>query len=252
MSAIISSHNDTPDMATDPYIDLKREVEASLSTIHSLTQNHPDIFRKSSSPETVQAQEELRGALSMLETDVEDLEESVRVVEDMGERWGLGTNEVHKRRDFVQRVKREVESLRYKVYHIGPSTPKGKGKDDASGRYRDEPADLERGYDEDEVRRWEAQEQEMLVKKQDDTLGIISGTLHTLASQAGLIGHEVHEQNEMLDDLSTRVEHTDSKLRKVQRTMGDFIRRNEETKSGWCILILIIVLMILLLLVIIT
>lgn len=45
----------------------------------------------------------------MLETDVEDLEESVRVVEDMGERWGLGTNEVHKRRDFVQRVKREVK-----------------------------------------------------------------------------------------------------------------------------------------------
>ncbi|UOH81005.1 hypothetical protein LQV05_003667 [Cryptococcus neoformans] len=186
-------------MATDPYIDLKREVEASLSTIHSLTQNHPDIFRKSSSPETFQAQEELRGALSMLETDVEDLEESVRVVEDMGERWGLGTNEVHKRRDFVQRVKREVESLRYKVYHIGPSNPKGKGKDGASGRYRDEPADLERGYDEDEVRRWEAQEQEMLVKKQDDTLGIISGTLHTLASQAGLIGHEVHEQNEYVE-----------------------------------------------------
>lgn len=31
----------------------------------------------------------------------------------------------------------------------------------------------------------------------------------------------------MLDDLSTRVEHTDSKLGKVQRTMGDFIRRNE-------------------------
>lgn len=53
------------------------------------------------------------------------------------------------------------QSLRYKVYHIGPSTPKGKGKDDASGRYRDEPADLERGYDEDEVRRWEAQEQEV-------------------------------------------------------------------------------------------
>lgn len=85
------------------------EVEASLSTIYSLTQNHPDIFSKSSSSETIQAQDELRGTLSMLETDVEDLEESVRVVEDMGERWGLGANEVRKRRDFVQRVKREVE-----------------------------------------------------------------------------------------------------------------------------------------------
>lgn len=116
----------------------------------------------------------------MLETDVEDLEESVRAVEDMGERWGLGANEVHKRRDFIQRVKREVEvgqrvsepdmptpadcpqSLRYKVHHLGASNSKGKGKDKASGRYRDEPADLERGgYDEDEVRRWEAQEQEV-------------------------------------------------------------------------------------------
>lgn len=41
----------------------------------------------------------------------------------------------------------------------------------------------------------------MLVKKQDDTLGIISGTLHTLASQAGLIGHEVHGQNEYVEDI---------------------------------------------------
>lgn len=53
------------------------------------------------------------------------------------------------------------QSLRHKVYHLGPSNSKGKGKDGASGRYRDEPADLERGYDEDEVRRWEAQEQEV-------------------------------------------------------------------------------------------
>lgn len=36
----------------------------------------------------------------------------------------------------------------------------------------------------------------MLVQRQDDTLGAISGTLHTLASQAGLIGGEVAEQSE--------------------------------------------------------
>lgn len=34
------------------------------------------------------------------------------------------------------------------------------------------------------------------MRKQDDTLGYISGTLSTLASQAGLIGQEVGEQNE--------------------------------------------------------
>lgn len=36
----------------------------------------------------------------------------------------------------------------------------------------------------------------MLMRRQDDTLGVISGTLHNLASQAGLIGHEVSEQSE--------------------------------------------------------
>jgi len=36
----------------------------------------------------------------------------------------------------------------------------------------------------------------MYVKRQDDTLGVISGTLSTLVSQAGLIGQEVGEQSE--------------------------------------------------------
>ena len=35
-----------------------------------------------------------------------------------------------------------------------------------------------------------------LMRRQDDTLGVISGTLTNLASQAGLIGHEVNEQSE--------------------------------------------------------
>jgi hypothetical protein len=36
----------------------------------------------------------------------------------------------------------------------------------------------------------------------------------------------------MLDDLGNRVDHTDSKLRRVQRTMNDFIRRNEGESMG--------------------
>lgn len=37
---------------------------------------------------------------------------------------------------------------------------------------------------------------QLLVRRQDDTLGVISGTLHNLASQAGLIGEEVGVQSE--------------------------------------------------------
>jgi hypothetical protein len=41
-----------------------------------------------------------------------------------------------------------------------------------------------------------------MMRRQDDTLGVISGTLTNLASQAGLIGHEVGEQSECAKSFS--------------------------------------------------
>ncbi|OCF37582.1 hypothetical protein I316_00708 [Kwoniella heveanensis BCC8398] len=161
-------------MSRDPYLDVKREVESTLSTLPALLQTHSQT--SPTSPSYDRVQNDLRGTLNILEGDLEDLEESVEVVESMGDKWGISPSEVRTRRQFVERVKGEIE---------------------------------------------------LFVQRQDDTLGVISGTLHTLASQAGLIGHEVHAQSEMLDDLGNRVDHTDSKLRKVSKTMQDFIRRNE-------------------------
>ncbi|WVQ97809.1 hypothetical protein IAU59_004924 [Kwoniella sp. CBS 9459] len=262
-------------MSRDPYLDVKREVESTLSTLPALLQTHANTSPTSISYDRVQ--NDLRGTLTLLEGDLEDLEGSVEVVENMGDKWGISPSEVKRRRQFVERVKHEIENLRSKISGSSNKQTKGKGKATSNGgRYRDEPdydRDLEQGRssvrrdnaghygdngddgdeeDLEEAKRWEAEQQQLFVQRQDDTLGVISGTLHNLASQAGLIGHEVHEQSEMLDDLGNRVDHTDSKLRKVSRTMQDFIRRNEETKSGWCIGILIVILIILLMLVIIT
>ena len=45
--------------------------------------------------------------------------------------------------------------------------------------------------------RWDAAlSTQTIMRRQDDTLGVISGTLTTLASQAGLIGSEVNDQSE--------------------------------------------------------
>lgn len=105
---------------------------------------------------------ELRGTLSLLEADLEDLEESVHIVEASGDRWGLGDDEVRKRRGFVERVKRDVDGLRAKIRGLGKDR-KGKGRE-ADRPYRDAP-DMERGEapdaDEDEQKRWEMEEQQV-------------------------------------------------------------------------------------------
>jgi len=137
---------------------------------------------------------------------------------------------------------------------------------------------------------WAREEQQMMIQEQDRTIDTISGTLSTLAQQAGLMGQEIGEHNEcvcvplwlcalailsgwleiatrMLGDLEAGVERTDSKLSDAMRRMRKFIRQTEgtfilscrtcitdkswtETKSGWCIIILVVILMILLLAVI--
>ena len=91
---------------------------------------------------------------------MEDLEESVNIVESSGDRWGLGDEEVRKRRGFVQRVARQVEDVRDKVDRVGKGR---KGKEREMGGYRDLPA-AERGQvgeDENEQKRWEMEEQQV-------------------------------------------------------------------------------------------
>lgn len=100
--------------------------------------------------------------MNLLEADLEDLDESVRVVESAGDRWGLGDEEIRKRRSFVERVKNDVHGLRRKVMSRD-GKGKGKGKERDRAPYRDLP-DAERGMnpeDEDEQRRWEMEEQQV-------------------------------------------------------------------------------------------
>ena len=104
--------------------------------------------------------DQLREAITGLEADLEDLEESVRVVEETGDRWGLGAEEISRRRAFIDRVEREVGKIKNKL-----SARKGKGKagkkGDAAGRYRDLPDEEERVGDGEEARRWEMEEQQV-------------------------------------------------------------------------------------------
>ncbi|KAG9091843.1 hypothetical protein FS749_016186 [Ceratobasidium sp. UAMH 11750] len=144
------------------------------------------------------------------------------------------------RRKYVVHVRTQIEAMRKEVNTTAPATR-------SSGQARLSPTAEPR---EDEQAEWARLEQEMEVQRQDTALDTISGTLHTLAAQAGLIGQEVGEHNELLTDLESQVDRSDSKLNSVMKKMKHFIRETEETKSGWCIGILIVILCVLLLAVI--
>ncbi|KAG2156774.1 t-SNARE [Suillus bovinus] len=249
-------------MSTDPYHEVQREIQSSLQTASTLRSSFLRIrsLARDGSEELVLARNELKATLAALYTDLEDLEESVKMVEDTGPRYfGLDDAEVSERRKYVSHVRREIEGMRADVEGRNSSSA-GKSSSTplqsqlsspSSSRSPIQPVSgSQSGEPDDDQAKWAHEEQQLLLQEQDRAMNSISGTLNTLAQQAGLMGHEISEHVEMLDDLEANVERTDSKLSNAMRRMKKFVRDTEETKSGWCITILIIVLIALLLAVI--
>lgn len=257
-------------MATDPYHEVQSEIQGTLQSATALLSSYRRIrsTARDDSEELGYARSELKATLSALEADLDDLEESVKVVEDAGARlFGLADAEVNNRRRFVSQVRHELESMRREVsadegrpsgssaasstrYGSGPgssssSTPKpGAGRPSAPSRANTD------GEGEDDQSAWSRVEQQMLIREQDKTLDSITGTVKTIAEQAGLMNREIGEHVELLEDLERGVDTSQTKLTSGLKRIKKFIRDTEETKSGWCIGILIVILMILLLMVI--
>ncbi|KAH7887080.1 t-SNARE [Phlebopus sp. FC_14] len=245
-------------MSIDPYHAVQQEIQSSLQAASTLRASYLRIrsTAREGSEELVWARNELKATLAALEADLEDLEESVKVVESTGPRlFNLDDSEVMERKKYVGRVRREIEDTKAEVE--GTKTPRPQSPypyaSPAGGGSRSPLPSMNHmspREDEDEQRQWAREEQRLMIQEQDRTMDSISGTLTTLAQQAGLMGQEIGQHVEMLDDLERNVDHTDTRLSSAMRKMRRFIRDTEETKSGWCITILVVILIILLVVVI--
>ncbi|EGN92846.1 hypothetical protein SERLA73DRAFT_64953 [Serpula lacrymans var. lacrymans S7.3] len=234
-------------MSTDPYHAVQQEIQSSLQTASTLRSSYLRIrsMAREGSEELAWARSELKATLSTLEADLEALEESVKMVESAGPRmFGLDDAEINDRRKYVRRIRHEIEDMRAEVEGTLVTPPSYR-----SNAVSPRPDNVRppRDEEDDPQAQWAREEQQLMIREQDRTMDSISGTLTTLAQQAGLMGQEIGEHNEMLGDLEQNVDRTDSKLSDAMRRMRKFLRDTEaETKSGWCVTILIIVLIILL------
>jgi activator of HSP90 ATPase len=103
------------------------------------------------SEELIWAKNELKGTLATLEADLEDLDESVKIVESTGARlFGLDDMEVMKRRQYVSHVRREIENMRVEVSGEAPHSQRHSASPPARAPARD-----------DEQSEWAREEQQV-------------------------------------------------------------------------------------------
>ncbi|EST07466.1 Target SNARE coiled-coil domain protein [Kalmanozyma brasiliensis GHG001] len=238
-------------MSRDPYHDFASDLKSSLSSARSLSESYRQLIARTTSQsqassssnsqaEVESAHDRLSDAIEGLRQDVEDVKQSVLVVERSGpERFGVTPEELNNRKAFVAECEAEVKALS-KVAQASP--PGGRNGGGFSAVQMDD-------EDEDATEAFEREQQQILMSRQDTTLDKIGSTLSSLRNQAGMMGQEIGEQIEIIDAFDTEVESSQGRLSKAMTKMDEVIRISDERLGGWCVWILIVVLFLLLLVV---
>lgn len=98
-------------MSRDPYHDFASDLEKSLSSAKSISRRYLSLRSSSSSSQALlTTKDELLDSIEGLKQDVQDVKQSVNVVEKAGpERFGVGWDELQRRKSFVDQCENDIE-----------------------------------------------------------------------------------------------------------------------------------------------
>ena len=164
-----------------------------------------------------------------LTTDVADLVESVKAVELDPYSYGLDIEEVQRRRLLVDEVGDEVARMREELQKtVQQAQLKGKGVVQGESMLPDPDA----FEDEDDYAAFEQERQHEILHEQDEALDGVFRTVGTLRQQADVMGRELEEQGQLLDDVDVVADRVGDKLQTGLKKIGWVIKQNEGMSHG--------------------
>jgi len=243
----------------DPFFVVKDEVQKAVSLARGLYERWCDLLENPgncSREEYEWTTNELRNALRSIDWDLEDLEETISIVERNPKKFKIDTHELMDRRQFVNRTKDTVKDMKEHM-----SSPQTRTREDNVSRQtlitNGGPVKPQNKYMrlENEIDRANSrfiddtqQQQTSMINDQDETIERIGGSVGVLKNMSSQIGNELDEQAVMLDDFAHEMDTTDTKMDNVMKKMAKVLHMSND-KRQWCaigILILIMVIVIVL------
>ena len=210
-----------------------------LTTLHTTRPLFSSYLRirslaSPSSPELAQARSELNQSLQDLTIDLQELIDSVRAVEQDPFRYGLDVGEVGRRRRLVEEVGGEIEDMREELARTVASV--GSQAQSRGGTATDalpppsafDPmSPTDDNENEDSYAAFEQQRQVEIMHEQDEALDGVFQTVGNLRQQADVMGRELEEQVEMLDEVEGLTDRVGGKLQGGMKRLTTIVRKNE-------------------------
>ncbi|CAC5420735.1 STX6 [Mytilus coruscus] len=162
------------------------------------------------------------------------------IVEKNLKKFKIDESELEDRRSFIRRTRVSVKSMKDNL-----SSKQTKGKDETNvrqallsngpNRPHDKYTRLDQEMERSNQRYIEdtSQQQQLIMRTQDDNMDLISKSVGSLKNMSQQIGNELEEQNVMLDEFHTEMDHTESRMDVTMKKLAKVMHMSND-KRQWC------------------
>ncbi|XP_055762771.1 LOW QUALITY PROTEIN: syntaxin-10-like [Salvelinus fontinalis] len=234
----------------DPFFVVKGEVQKALSRARSLYERWEELLEEGtqvSKDELDWSTNELRNCLRAIDWDLEDLSETISIVESNPGKFRLGENELQERRDFVERTRQAVQEMKEQL--SSPSVVAQAEKKNrqalmgASGQDRSDGLESHLVSTNSRYIQDQQEQQQLIMQDQDEQLELVTGSIRVLKDMSGRIGDELDQQAVMLGEFGEEMDQTGSRMDSVLKKM-EKVSHMTSSRRQWCAIGVLVVIMV--------
>ncbi|XP_074835843.1 syntaxin-10 [Carettochelys insculpta] len=244
----------------DPFAAVRGEVQKAVNTAQGLYQRWCELLQEThvvSTEEFDWTSNELRNSLRSIQWDLEDLEETIGIVESNPRKFRIEAGELAERRAFVKQTRDSVKEMQD---HISSPSAKAfaqqknrellmggiasqKHPTEQHGQLREELVSANSHYIEEQQLH-----QQLILDQQDEQLELVSGSIRVLKHMSGRVGDELDEQSLMLEEFAQEMDNTQSHMDGVLKKMAKLSHMTSDRRQWCAICVLLVVLVVVLVL----
>ncbi|XP_023702469.1 syntaxin-6 [Cryptotermes secundus] len=237
----------------DPFFVVKDDVCIALNKTRGLYRRwidlQDDTTNSVSKDEVEWTTTELRNALRSIEWDLEDVEDTIGIVEKNPSKFKIDNKELSSRKSFIDQTREEVKTMKDKM-----NTSRGRDWDRTARQplLENSPVRVPTSHGTTKYSKLEneldspnrhflddtLQQQNHIVRTQDEQLDMISDSIGTLKTVSRQIGNELDEQAVMLDEFGNELENTDSKLDTAMKKVAKVLHMSNDRRQWIAIAVL--------------
>ncbi|XP_068460346.1 syntaxin-10-like [Clinocottus analis] len=234
----------------DPFFVVKGEVQKALSRARALFDRWEELLQEGtqvSRDELDWSANELRNCLRAIDWDLEDLSETISIVESNPGKFRLGEEELRERRSFVERTRHSVQEMKDQL--SSPSSVAQAEKKNREALLAPSGPDRSTGLEAHLVSsnsrylQDQQEQQQLIVQEQDEQLELVSGSIRVLKDMSGRIGDELDEQAVMLGDFGDEMDQTSSRMDSVLKKL-EKVSHMTSSRRQWCAIGVLVTIMV--------